>query len=194
MSFPLSCIDLRLKNISSIDELAEITFAIINTLEVVFELKQNWQQAAPDGIVSGAQGLVPFQINDERDLARFFTDRGWEKRFSGDVETGTGSFYNETIIVQIDPEEFSINFEQSGPEKSGEWRITVKAPNRKLDRNLFLKCAMKIYTLNEMRDGSIRCSYNTSQEQIGKYIPRPLVEEVFIHNIGKIHSVEKTRS
>jgi hypothetical protein len=187
MNPPSSHFDLRFEVISSLEELAKITYGVIAALEEVFCLKRNWFQAAPEGIQPDAEGLSPLHLHSKIDLTYYLKDRGWADRFSKPPTERTGMFFNETIITQVSPKEFSISFEHIDPDKPGGWRILVVARGHKIDRKLFLSCAKLIHKQNEMRDGLIRCSYKSSQEQIGKYMPVPLTEDVYIYNLGRKH-------
>lgn len=186
MKLPSSHFDLRLNEIRSVQELSEITLGVITALEDCFGLNRDWYQIAPKASAADDQGLSPLRIASINDLSRYFIDRNWEERFSNVPTVGTGHFYNETVITQLSPKEFSIHFEHIDPDQPGGWRIAVSAPCRKLSKSLFVKCGEAIRVKNQYRSGSIHCSYKISQKQIGKYMPMSLVEEVFVYNIGKM--------
>jgi len=185
MNPPSSYFDLRFEVISSLEELAKITHGVVAALEETLCLNRNWFQVAPEGTQPDPDGLSPLELHSENDLTYYFKNRGWADRFSKPPTERTGMFFNETIITQLSPKEFSINFEHIAPDEPGGWRILVVARGHKIDRRLFLSCAKLIHKQNEVRDGLIHCSYKSSQEQIGKYMPASLTEDVYIYNLGR---------
>ncbi len=181
---PSTHIHLNLDEIPTIEALAEITFGIIISLEESFGLEKNWHQTAPPGVAPDGQGLSPLKIENEKDLVDYFISRNWGERFSTEQSSRSGFYYNETVVAQLKPEEFVIDFEHLGPEELGGWRIFIKAMKRKLDRDSLVACGESLRKQNENRCGSIVCVYKTSQKQIGKYMPPHLNEEVFNYQIG----------
>lgn len=186
--FPSSVFDLKFKKMDTIEELAVITFGAITALEEVFGLERKWQQATPDGVKADEEGLSSLQFKSQNDLTKFFKERGWEEWFSGERKSPSGYFYNETVIVQLKPQEFGIYLEHMGTEELFTWRIEIIARGQKLNRKLFVKCAKLIFKQNEQRDGLVHCSYKTAQEHMGKYMPSALTEEVFVHSVGSLRT------
>lgn len=122
-----SYFDIRFKDISSLEELSRITYGIVKALEDVLCLRSNWFQVAPEGIQPDAEGLSPLHLHSEIDVISYFKSRGWGDRFSKTPTERTGLFFNDTIIAQLFPKEFSISFEHLDPDEPGGWRILVEA-------------------------------------------------------------------